>query len=240
MNKWISFASLLTLMLVSICPNLMADRRKYVWTYQFATIAPDDAELELYQTTQVAEKDNWEYRIEVEHGLTPRWDMSIYQIFTQDEGMPFKWDAFQVRTRYKLAELGEYPLDPLLYLEYKRSIELKEQNKLEGRLVLVRDFQKVNLSVNPVYEFYWAPGEPVHEPGLDAGLSYELGFKYVIGIESTSRFEIENGEVEKTSSYLGPTVSFASGPVWYTIGFTWGLTDDSDQARVRFLMGIEL
>mgnify|MGYP001070883220 CR=1 FL=1 len=231
---------ILTLAMLFAAPSLLADRRKYAWTYQYATIAPEASELELYQTTKLNQTDSWEYRIEVEHGLTRRWDLSIYQIFAQKEGESFKWDAFQVRTRYKLAEPGRFFFDPLVYLEYNRKIDLTRQNKVEAKLILDRDMDRLNVVLVPVYEFFWAPGEPVHEIGFDVGLSYELSYRFSVGVESISRKEfIENAENEQ-SSYLGPTISLATGSIFYTIGYTWGMTDDSDDARVRFLMGIEL
>jgi hypothetical protein len=221
-------------------PSVFADRRKYVWTYQYATIAPGEAELEFYQTAKLDQSDSWEYRIEVEHGLTPKWDLSIYQIFSQKQDEAFKWDAFQIRTRYRLAEPGEFVLDPILYLEYRRKLDLTQQNKLEGKLILARDFERVNLAINPVYEFFWAPGDPVHEIGLDVGLSYELSYRFSLGLESTSRHEYLENVPDESSSYLGPTFSFATDTMFYTVGYAWGLTDDSNDARVRFLLGVEL
>ena len=120
---------LFVLALLLTSPSTFADRRKFVWSYQYGTLAPGAAEMEFYQTTKVDHTDSWEYRIEVEHGLTPKWDLSIYQIFAQKEGEAFKWDAVQVRTRYRLAEPGQFVLDPLLYLEY-RLIILYSQNYL--------------------------------------------------------------------------------------------------------------
>ncbi len=217
-----------------------ADRRKFVWTYQFATIAPKVSELELYQTTKLDDRDSWEYRIEIEHGLTSRWDFSVYQIFAQRENESFKWDAFQLRTRYKLAYPGEFFLDPLLYLEYNRKIDLTKPNKVEAKLILGKDIDRVTFALNPVYEFFWAPGDPVHEIGLDIGLAYEVSFNLSLGIESTSRIEFVNDGDNSESSYLGPTLSFASGETYYTVGYTWGITDNSNDARIRFLMGIGL
>lgn len=231
---------LLALALLLAAPSSFADRRKYVWTYQYATMAPEATELEFYQTAKLDETDAWEYRVEIEHGLTPRWDLSIYQIFAQTEGGPFKWDALQIRTRYKLAEPGRFFMNPLLYLEYNRKIELTKQNKFEAKLILGRNFDKVNLAINPVYEFFWAPGDPVHEIGLDIGLSYEPTFKWSFGLESTSRHEYLPGGETETGSYLGPTVSFATGTVYYTFGYAAGLTDDSNDGRFRFIMGIDL
>jgi len=217
-----------------------ADRRKYAWTYQFATIEPEATELEFYQTTKLNNTNKWEYRVEIEHGLTPRWDLSVYQIFSQIEGDAFKWDAFQLRTRYKLARASEYWIDPLLYLEYNRKIDLKKQNKLEAKLILSKPMGRWDVSVNPIYEFFWAPGEPIHEPGLDIGVSYELTYRFSFGFESVSRWKYQNGADDKQISYAGPTISLASGNVFYTVGFLSGLTDDSDDARVRLLMGVKL
>ena len=231
---------ILLLVTLFVAPSLFADRRKYVWTYQFATIAPGAAEMEFYQTTKISETDSWEYRIEIEHGLSPRWDLSVYQVFAQKQDEDFKWDAFQIRTRYKLAEAGKYFLDPLLYLEYRRKIDLSAQNKFEGKLILGRDFDRVNLAINPVYEFFWAPGDPLHELGLDLGLSYELSYKLSVGVESSSRSKFIDGLGDTQSSYLGPTISLATGSMYYTFGYTWGLTNDSDDARARFLMGVDL
>jgi hypothetical protein len=234
---------MLTIMIlaaIALTSAANADHRKYVWTYQYGTLPPDAAELEFYQTTKLDETNSWEYRIEIEHGLTPDWDMSVYQIFAQKEGESFKWDAVQVRTRYRLAPYGQFFMDPLLYLEYRRKVDLKQQNKFEAKLILAKDAERVNVALNPVYEFFWAPGEPKHEIGIDVGISYSPSLKYSIGLESTTRHEIVKNGNNETGSYLGPTVSFASGPIWYTFGFAWGLTDSSNDARARFLMGVEL
>lgn len=217
----------------------MADRRKYVWTYQYVTIAKDATDLEFYQTTRLAETDKWEYRIELEHGLSPKCDLSIYQIFAQEDGSSLKWDAFQLRTRYRLAEPGQFLFDPLLYLEYQRKTDLKEPNKAEVKLILSRDFNRVNLSFNPVYEVAWAPGKPEHEAGIDIGLSTELSYKFSIGVESVTRMEFAD-EGTETASYFGPTLSYAGGELYYSVGYIWGLTDESDDARVRFLLGVGL
>ena len=47
-----------------------ADRRSYVWTYQYMTLPEGFTELEFYQTTKISDIEKWEYRIEVEHGIT--------------------------------------------------------------------------------------------------------------------------------------------------------------------------
>jgi hypothetical protein len=217
--------------------DAQADRRNYVWTYQYMTMPEGMTELEFYQTTKVKEIDDWEFRMEVETGLTDRWDFSIYQIFKQTEGESFKWDAVQARTRYRLGEQGQYFFDPLLYFEYNRKIDMKKPNKLEAKLILARQMEAVNLAINPIYEYFFAPGTE-HEVGLDIGLSYEVNPRFIFGVESTSRQVLEDDADFK--SYFGPTVSVASGGWWYAAGVAFGITEESDDARVRFIMGIEL
>ena len=235
MSKQVLYISVFIFVLIS---STFADRRSYVWTYQYMTLPEGSTELEFYQTTKLSLFDTWEYRIEVEHGVTDHFDFSVYQIFNQKEGDAFRWDAVQFRARYRFGEVGQYLLDPLIYIEYNRKLDLTEPNKIESKLILAKNINKTNISFNPVYEFFFAPGTE-HELGLDIGLSYEFNPKFILGIESTSRFEVEDNNT-KTGSYLGPTMSFASGNWWYTIGTGFGVTEESDDARVRFLMGIQL
>lgn len=235
MSKQILYISVFIFVLIS---SIFADRRSYVWTYQYMTLPEGATELEFYQTTKLSRFDTWEYRIEVEHGVTDHFDFSVYQIFNQKEGDAFRWDAVQFRTRYRFGEVGQYLLDPLIYIEYNRKLDLTEPNKIESKLILAKNINKMNISFNPVYEIFFAPGTE-QELGLDIGFSYEFSPKFILGIESTSRFEFEDNDT-KTGSYFGPTMSFASGNWWYTIGAGFGVTEESDDARVRFLMGIQL
>ena len=240
MALFVSRQFLLTLLVfASLCTSARADRRNYVWTYQYQTMPAGATELEFYQTTQLREStDQWEYRFEVEQGLTERWDFSVYQIFAQPEDGELKWDAFQLRSRYRIGEEGVYFLDPLLYLEYRRKLDSGEPNKLEGKLVLARTMGRTNVALNPVYEYFFAPGTE-HEVGLDIGVAVEFVPAFSLGLESTTRVEFPRDEVE-IGSYVGPTVSFASGRWWYSIGVGAGITDDADNAKVRLLMGVGL
>lgn len=216
--------------------SIWADRRNYVWTYQYLTMPKGETELEFYQTTKLRVFDEWEYRIEIEHGLTNHWDFSVYQIFKQREKESFLWEAVQFRSRYRFGEEGQYVLDPLVYIEYNRNLDLKKQNKLEAKVILAKTISKFNCAVNPVYEYSFAPGTN-KEAGVDVGLSWEFHPVFIIGIESTSRIEPARGEKE-VASYFGPTISLASGKWWYSLGVGFGVTEDSDDARIRFLMGI--
>lgn len=235
------------LALVALCSLVVAgqaraDRRPFAFTYTSSLIAPNATELEFYQTTRLRSPagNSWEYRFEIEHGLSERVDLSIYQIFVQPEGGELSWNAVQLRGRYRLAAPGSTIGDPVLYLEYNRKTDLKLQNKFEAKLLLSHHVRQMILAANPVYEFFWAPGDPIHEFGLDLAAGAELSYRFTAGAELLFRRELLKNEPNETSAYVGPALSLASGNLFYTLGYVWGLTDDSDDARFRFLMGVGL
>jgi hypothetical protein len=228
-----------TIIGITLISSAHADRRKYAWTYMPVTIAAEATELELYQTYTDGDPYSWEYRIELEQGVSPRVDFSLYQIFRQNENEDLKWNAFQLRSRMRLQDPSTSTWKPVLYLEYNRKLDFTEPNKGEVKLLFGRDFGATNFSANAVYEVAWAPGEPEHEVGFDFGLAQEWSFKYSLGLETSTRFEFVDGETEKVA-YAGPVLSFASGEVWYTLGAGFGLTDESADTRVRLLVGVGL
>jgi hypothetical protein len=65
------------------------------------------------------------------------------------------------------------------------------------------------------------------------GLGYELNPVWKLGIES-------KGNYTEDKFYLGPTVSWASEKIWFTIGAARGLNDRSDDILTRLIVGFPL
>ena len=116
---------LVPLLILSGTNAANADRRGYVWTYEYQTMPKGHAELEYYLTHKVTDfhkydnKNSWEHQVEYEYGLTDRWDVSIYQRWKQSNTASddkFEYTGTKLRTRYRIGEKGMYPLDTLLYL----------------------------------------------------------------------------------------------------------------------------
>ena len=55
LNRRITIALIALFGVAMFTPEARADRRKYVWTYQFLTMPADATELEFYQTTKIGE-----------------------------------------------------------------------------------------------------------------------------------------------------------------------------------------
>lgn len=228
-----------SLFVLVVAGSARADRRSYVWTYEYQTVPKGMAELEYYLTTKIADskntsdKNTWEHQLEYEFGLTDRWDFSIYQMWkhtnTSSEDK-FEYTGTKLRTRYRLGEKGMYPLDMLLYLEYIRPDGSGAPEILEGKLVLAKDIGKWNIAYNQIIkEGINNRGETEHE--YAAGACYELSSAWKLGLEST-------GNLTEERYYLGPTLSWGSRRVWANIGFLMGLNDRSDDLRFRLIIGM--
>ena len=216
-----------------------ADRRSYVWTYEYLTMPRGEYELEYYLTTKVADlhkygdENSWQPQLEYEYGLTDRWDISFYQRWQQTNTKSddkFEYTGTKIRTRYRLGERGMYPLDTLLYLEYIRPDGSGTPEILEGKLVLAKDFGKFNVAYNQIIEAGINNNGKI-ENGYAIGLNYEFNPSWKVGFESTGNFT-------EDKFYLGPTISWAkSKKFWLALGALRGLNDRSDDLQVRLIVG---
>lgn len=228
---------MLMLMTATLASVSIADRRSYVWTYEYQTMPKGTAEVEYYLTHKISDwhrydNNTWEHNVEFEYGLTDHWDVAIYQTFkqsntnTEDE---FDYTGSKIRTRYRIGEKGQLPVDVLLYAEYILGDGPSNADKFEGKLILAKDFGKWNLAYNQIYEKEVKNGDGF-EHAYATGLSYEFSPTWKAGLESS-------GNYTDDKYYLGPTVSWASEKYWVNVGALRGLNDRSDDLRFRMIIG---
>lgn len=219
--------------------SVSADRRGYVWTYEYQTMPKGASEIEYYLTHKIPDmhkhqnKNTWEHFVEYEYGLTDHWDISIYQTWKQTNTKledKFEYTGTKIRTRYRFGEKGMYPLDTLLYLEYQRPDSSDEPEILEGKLILAKDIGRFNLAYNQILKV-GINNRGGNENEYAAGLGYEFSPTWRLGLEST-------GNYTEDKYYFGPTVSWASKKFWVGLGGLRGLNDRSDDLRFRMIIGI--
>ncbi len=232
----LSFATLLLFLVFAQTAN--ADRRGYVWTYEYMTMPRGQGELEYYLTTKVPDmhkyddNNTWEHQAELEYGLTDYWDISVYQRWQQTNTSTddkFEYTGTKLRTRYRIGEKGMYPVDTLLYMEYKRPDSSSAPEAFEGKLVLSKDIDRFNISYNQVIEAKIDNNSEI-EHEYAAGLNYELNPTLKLAIEST-------GNLTEDKYYIGPTISWLHPRFWVGMGVLRGLNDRSDDLRARLIMG---
>lgn len=231
-----------------------ADQRSYTFTYQPITAQKGALDLELYSTYSdppagSASPRLWRHQIELEYGLTDRWDVSLYNVLRRPHGGELEYEAVKVRTRYRLAEPGAWPVDVVLYAEAQQAVVDEKATKLEEKVILGRDLGRANLSVNLVAEQEFEDGETELEWGWAAGGSWELHPALRVGAETFGGIKEEEtptGEELEVEAWAGPAVSVAL-PVragvlhggWFAVTAGFGLTDDSDDLRLRGILAFQ-
>jgi len=233
----IAFSGILVICL-SISQSALADRRSYVWTYEYMTMPKGMSEIEYYLTEEqpdieTAKPNTWKHYIELEYGITDHWDVAVYQRLKQSnkkDESELEYDGFKLRTRYKIAEKNKLPIDTLLYLEYIRDDDFDNPNVLEGKVILAKDLGGLNLSYNQIIKQVLEPdGETEYE--YAAGLSYAVRPTFRIGIES-------KGNYTEGKYYVGPTVAWTPGRFWTALGVAAGLNGESDDIQTRLIVGV--
>ena len=234
-NKFIVIA----ILIIILSNILMADKRSYVWTYEYQTMEAGEVELEHYLTLSTPLPDSFEnvtsteHNIEIEVGMTDRFDFSIYQVIKQAPESSLQYSGYKLRFRYRLGEKGDYLMDPLIYFEYKGKPDFSEHG-YEGKLILAKDFGNINLSINPVIEYEYENSEWESELKYNTGISYRLNGILKIGLEARGG---ENGH------YVGPVISHGTGKAWIALGSAFALTEIKNykpEMMIRMILGINL
>jgi hypothetical protein len=235
----------LALALAALAPALArADRRYYAETYNAATAEPGGLDVELWSTLYRAPEAGegvqlWEHQLELETGLTERWDLALYNVFQQAQGGPFQYQATKLESRYRLSEPGQWFVDPVLYLEVKKEWTADKPIAVEGKVILAKDIGPVNLSVNGLAEVEFIPGGGrEYEYGYALGASYEVAPWVRLGGEAFGFWTRAGGETV-SRHFVGPALSLALSRTWLVLGAGFGLNDASERARLRAILAFQ-
>jgi hypothetical protein len=240
-----------TLALVIAAGDAGAERRSFTRTYEYLTLPARHTELELYTTQARATFDGetspqaFELAFAVEHGLTDRWDVSLFHTFTQasDGGGTSSGLAFSrvaLRTRFRLAERGSLPVDSVLIAEAGKDFG-RGVYALHGRWALSRDVGPVTAVVNLLVD--GAVGNDVDEATLDlgwsAGLTYEVLPRWRVGAEGWG--DVVRDDDGEPAASAGPALSWApTTSLWIAATAGFGLTDAADAFSARAILGLSL
>jgi len=190
--------------------------------------------------------------IEIEYGITDHWDVALYNMLDVTSGdTESGYAGLKLETRYRLSDRGEWPIDPVLYLEFQQLFRGDANQKYEAKLILGKDIGKVNLALNLAVE-----EERTKDPAWNTEFEYALGASYaltpawVVGAEVFGKLESEeemSGETElESQNWIGPTLSWAGGAtsgvlkgVWVTLAGGAGLADAADAYYARAIVGFQ-
>jgi hypothetical protein len=238
-----------------LAPDALADRRAYGVTYEAVTAPQGEIDVETWST--FAPQGEIEggpasrgvrSMIELEYGVTDRWDVALYNMLdTITSGdTESGYAGLKVETRYRPSDRGEWPLDPVFYLEFQQLFRGDARQKYEAKLIVAKDLGDVNLAANLAVE-----EERTTEPAWNTEVEYALGASYalspawIIGAEVFGKAEKAAMAGVEYRSWAGPALSWASGGrgvlsgLWVTLAGGAGLGGDADPYYARAIVGFQ-
>ncbi len=157
------------------------------------------------------------HNLAMEHGITDRWmaDGRVTIETTRHEDTVFQSARFE--TRYRFFEENEKPVDVAVSAEVntERDEEGRQQPTIEPRLILSKDFNLLNLTLNLPEEVSLRSGKPSFTPSL--GLRYNATELLRFGAEVRYNTRSDEGSVIPQIWFAFPhEVTLKLG---YSIGF---------------------
>jgi len=235
-------------LVVALAHEARADRRTLIRAYEFQTQPKGNLELELWndvEAPRTAFADSVIVtRVELEYGLTDRWDLALYHVFAQGgpaaETQAFHFDSWRLESRYRLAEKGEWPVDVMVYGEVERPADFNLPFETEEKLILEKDLGRLAFVANLVGSQHLFRADLGRTWEVDLGARYELTPQVRAAVEFWTTHEYVGEDVSR-NYYLGPSISVATQRVWLQFGVGFGLDGSQDQQMlIRSVLGFNL
>jgi hypothetical protein len=235
-----------------------ADRRAYAETYEAVTAPKGELDVEMWSTyARDGEVMNgpttkgFRNMLELEYGLTDRWDVALYNLLDVDTGDSGQtgYAGLKLETRFRLLPAGQWIVDPIIYFEYQFLRYGDAAHKLEVKLILARDVGHWNFALNVAAEVERLRDSADYVPETEYafGISRELfGPSLKLGVEIFGKAEKPPGEATEVFFWTGPALSWAAGVhqgalhgLWATVGAGRGLTSHSEAWYGRAIVGLQ-
>ena len=241
-----------------------ADERLFTYSYEADTLPEGEVEFEQWVTARFGREGGdfarWDFREELEYGITDRLTTAIYlnfrdTYFSPDKGtIEEELDGTEfsgVSSEWKYQLLNPY-LDPLGLLAYGEFTTDGEEIELEEKLVAQKNLGDFTLVANATIEQVWEfeHGETIKEGELEltAGVAYKVSPQWSAGIEGRNLREYANSftfDDEIVSAwFLGPVVHYGAKDWWVTTTVLPQIgdrnLDDRERVEVRVLVGVSL
>lgn len=238
-KNYVNLLFLSILFLAFVTSSSYADRRSYVWNYEYQILEKGETELENYMTVTAPNMDTLKgkttttLQLEYEIGMTEHFDFAVYQVFKQKPGQSLAYDGYKLRARYKFGKKGDFFVDPLLYFEYVGKPDFSE-HEFELKLILSKDIGDLNIVFNPQIEFAKEDVDWETVFGYTLGARYTVSELMSIGVEALGN---DHG------NFIGPSISHGNEKAWISLGtlFNAGpVLNNGSGFQLRMLMGFAL
>lgn len=200
-----------------------ASERRFGFTYDSAVLAPGEAELEPWTTVRAGRRQFYsafDQRLEFELGLAPNLQTSLYWNFGATSETPsgneeFHFASFSSEWKYKLSDPLADAIGSALYFEASYG---PHELELEGKLIIDKQsgnlFFAANLSGEQEWELGVGETESEQHYLANVAAGYFVSPTLLAGLEAMSITTLEEGEVESSTIYAGPSLAYAAERYW--------------------------
>ena len=244
----------LTLLCLSVVVvNAQAGERRFTYVYEALTMPKGTWEYEQWVTWKTAKEtdrdfDRFDFRHEIEWGVTDRFQLALYVADWRFEDRPGKRQGDFRNTALEAIYNFTNPVTDPIGLSLYGEIQVGDEKlELEGKLILEKAFGPIVLAYNAVIEAEWEGGRLDEDKGKIeqvAGISYQFSPSFLVGAELLHAFEIPDwaGVRGKGLLYLGPNVSYRTKKWWATLTPLFQVSDVEDEPdfQMRLLVGFHL
>lgn len=253
-----SSARILTTAAAILASSLSATaiERRFTYTYETTTAPKGTVELENWVTWKhignpgSAHTDLFQFRHELEFGLTDRLQLGLYLFDWQynrrdDEGHKARWQHSGAELIYSLTNPTTDFIGSALYGEI---LVGEDSLELEGKLMLQKNFGPLRVAYNAIIEAEWEGDkfgsfeERNGEFAQTLGVSYDISKNFSVGAESLHEIEFPNWDKAGDSIvFAGPNASvrFGRGFVTATALFQVTNIEGEPDAQVRIITGFD-
>lgn len=153
--------------------------------------------------------------IELEHGFTDRLSLAVLGEFEDEPGDRRKLDSVAVEGVAYLGQLPGTGVDVGAYLEYEQRIH-NESGKLEGKILLARQFGPVHGLVNLIAEQALTnrPGEGAMAFGYAAQGTIDAGHDVQVGLQAFGDLGTNRALGGRQQHFVGPVARWEARPRW--------------------------
>lgn len=229
-----------------------ADRRVFGYSYPYMTLPAGGFEVEHYLDSNFAPTDDpgtealeddlrpsWRHQVEFEYAITDHLDFGFYNVFRQRAFGDLTYRGIKLRSRYRIGERGDLPVDTAFYGEVAY---YGDEVKLEEIIILSRMFDDLELAVNLKFEEEFGIYEDEFEfefvPSL--GVAYHFTETAALALEYTGALEVHDGEAEEMAHFAGPAFSLATEHFWWTLASQIQLhaEEGADELKIRSIFAV--
>jgi hypothetical protein len=229
----LGIAALAAASLLGVASPAHADERPYTYTYDTDVLPKGKWEFEQWLTHRRGKAgqtfSRWDFREEIEYGLTDNLGVSGYLNFRQkktltptSEDESFSFEGISTEFKYRILNPEKHPIGFAIYFEptYNgNEVELEEKLILDMHLG-----EKWMAAVNATLEQEWEWGGAMTEKETVAefsgGLAYKLTPNWSLGLEAVHHHvfgEIGFDNRKGSAWFVGPNVHYGSESWWATL-----------------------